>query len=221
MTINKQKKIELSGINSDYKEKRKEKEPISHITDNDLVQGCVNGDREAQRLLFRHYRQTVYAMVYKMLGPGYEIDDIAQKAFIRIYTSFKHFKGLSSLDTWIYRITSKTCTDELRKKYRKRQIHINQFDDEKDSDSYIDHRQKKADKIIEQKELRKRIYNALHALNKDKRTVIVLFDIEGLSLEDISHIVQKPIGTVKSRLFHARKEMHKLLGPYLEIKDEQ
>ncbi|MBD3317791.1 MAG: sigma-70 family RNA polymerase sigma factor, partial [Chitinivibrionales bacterium] len=89
-----------------------------------LVSGCVAGDHRCQRELFKRYRRKVLSLVSRSLGPGFDIDDVLQQVFIRVFKSLGSFQELSSLDTWVYRITVKVCTDQLRRKYRKRRLDI-------------------------------------------------------------------------------------------------
>ncbi len=186
-----------------------------HMDNDQLVAGCRAGDKQCQRVLFKKYRETVFFVISHSLGPNFDKDDIIQQVFIKIYKSLNSFKGLSSLDTWIYRITTKVCIDQLRKKYRKRQLNIisnpdlieNRRDATK-ADPYQD---------SENKELSEQIQIGLNKLSVDKRMVVTMFEMEGFSLQDISEILKKPIGTIKSRLFHGRKELAWHLRSYLDI----
>ena len=124
------------------------------------------------------------------------------------------FRGLSSIDTWVYRITSKICTDQLRKKYRKRKLAIiGSIDDEKAGlTGATDHTPHSG---LENSELNEKIRAALDRLTMEKRLVVVMYEMEGKSLEEIAEITETPVGTVKSRLFHARKELEKILSKYI------
>jgi RNA polymerase sigma-70 factor (ECF subfamily) len=153
--------------------------------------------------------------VYRFLGPDFDTDDVIQQVFISIFKSLENFRGLSSLDTWVYRITSKVCTDQLRKKYRKRKLSIaGSFDDDSSGLAGATHHTPASG--LERKELYDSINQAMGKLTSEKRLVVIMYEIEGKSLEEISEIIQKPVGTVKSRLFHARRELGKQLRKYLE-----
>jgi RNA polymerase sigma-70 factor (ECF subfamily) len=166
-------------------------------------------------VLFNEYKRSTYNLCFRLLGPGFDIDDVVQQVFIKVFRSLASYKGLSSLDTWIYRITAKVCTDQLRKKYRKRQLEIVSNSDELAAegksvagcDPY---------ERLEKRELAQEIYGALNKLNEEKRAVVVLYEMEHRSLDEIATVINKPVGTVKSRLFHARKELEKYLKKYLE-----
>jgi RNA polymerase sigma-70 factor (ECF subfamily) len=104
--------------------------------------------------------------------------------------------------------------DQLRKKYRKRQIVVINNPDilEHNSES----KQATPAKDTEEKELSEQIFHALNKLSPEKRIVVTMFEMEGFSLEDIAHIIKKPLGTVKSRLFHGRKELASHLQTYMD-----
>ncbi len=181
-----------------------------------LINACISGNRESQRELFRRYRQSVYGIIVHNLSADYDIDDILQQVFIKVFKSLENFKGLSSLDTWIYRITSKVCIDQLRKKYRKRQL------DMVDSPDRVENTiERKTDfnpeKKMESDELKERLGEALNKLSPEKRLVVSLYELDGFSLQEISEMVNKPVGTVKSRLFHGRKELAEHLEKYMKL----
>jgi RNA polymerase sigma-70 factor, ECF subfamily len=185
-------------------------EPMSEV-----LQQCLKENRKAQRQLFDFYKHKVHDLVFKSLGPRFDTDDVIQQVFIELFKSLSYFKGEASLDTWVYRISLKVCTTQLRKKYRKRQPQI-MYDsqiadtepDIKDAEGPI--------KEMEQKELASAIYAALDRLDAEKRMTVVMYEMEGKSLEEIAQVAKVPLGTVKSRLFHGRKMLEKLLKRYLE-----
>jgi RNA polymerase sigma-70 factor (ECF subfamily) len=180
----------------------------------DVLQQCLKEDRQAQRQLFNFYKHRVHDLVFKSLGPRFDTDDIIQQVFIELFKSLSYFKGNSSLDTWVYRICIKVCTTQLRKKYRKRQPQI--VYDSVQTESEIDAKEESPYRDMEQKELSMAIYDALDRLDAEKRMTVVMYEMEGKSLEEIAQLAQVPVGTVKSRLFHGRKILEKQLKRYLE-----
>jgi RNA polymerase sigma-70 factor (ECF subfamily) len=186
---------------------------MSAIPIPDIVRKCIENDRTAQHELFGTYKQKVNDLVYKSLGNRFDIDDVVQQAFIALFGSLRHFKGDSSLDTWVYRITVKVCTTQLRKKYRKRQPNIVFDPMEKEHEDLSSN---DPNSVMEQKELSRAIYEALDRLSMEKRTIVIMYEMDGMSLEEIAGILKKPIGTVKSRLFHGRKALEKQLRGYVK-----
>ncbi len=207
------KTLKPYGQNCDYPHSERERSPVIDDTEY-LVEGCVAGDRRAQLKVFRKYREIVLNLVYRLLGTGHDVDDVTQQVFIRLFQSLSGFKGLSSLDTWVYRVTARVCTDQLRHKYRKRKVEMVTDGEEitataKAPESYGPAHD------YEKKQLHATISEALGKLNMEKRLVVVMFEIEGRSLDEIATTIGKPVGTVKSRLFHARKELKRHLHSQL------
>jgi RNA polymerase sigma-70 factor (ECF subfamily) len=184
-----------------------------------LLQKCKENDKMAQHELFNAYKQKVYDLSYRSLGGNFDIDDVVQQIFIAIFGSLGQFKGMSSFDTWVYRITVKICTTQLRKKYRKRQPQIsydsviaeNDRGDLSNGSLSCD-----ALAVLERKELTQSIYQAFNKLSPEKRMIVILYEMEGRTLEEIALILKKPLGTVKSRLFHGRKALKKHLSGCME-----
>jgi RNA polymerase sigma-70 factor, ECF subfamily len=174
-----------------------------------ILRECIDNNRSAQHEFFHLYRDRIYEIVYRILGANFDTDDVVQQIFIALFNSLKSFRGNSSLDTWVYRICLKICTTQLRKKYRKRQICL-VFGDN-NTDAADEHVWSNPASEIEQNEISRTVYEALDKLSMDKRMIVILYEMEGKTLEEISTIVEKPVGTVKSRLFHGRKALEKFL----------
>ena len=180
-----------------------------------IIENCRRGDRAAQRQLFRRHRDQVYALIVRTLGTGCDPDEVAQQVFIRLFRSLEHFRGLSSFDTWVYRITAKVCIDQMRTKYRKRRLQMAQggtdaLEHLSGPDEFSPgHR-------TDRRELSEQLRSALGKLEPEKRMAVILFDVQGLSIDEVAEIVGTPPGTVKSRLFHARRELMKHLRKYVD-----
>jgi RNA polymerase sigma-70 factor, ECF subfamily len=174
-----------------------------------LLQKCKNNDRMAQHELFHVYKQNVYNMVFKSLGCSFDIDDIVQQIFIALFESLGHYKAIASFDTWVYRICTKMCMTQLRKKYRKHRpaflSETHGVDVSQSADFETPH------SALEEKERNAVIYAALSKLSPDKRMIVILYEMEGKTLEEIAALTKTPLGTIKSRLFHGRKTLEKHL----------
>lgn len=139
-----------------------------------------------------------------------DVDDVVQEVFMRVYKSIRRFNGDSVFSTWLYRITVNVCKDIL-KKYSKRSETFTDFDDEEPGGV----REPSSDIDIEEEIHREmKIQNfrkILDQLSEEDNLFITLRDIQGLDYEEIGNVVGKPIGTVKSRIYYARKRLKKLL----------
>lgn len=184
------------------------------VDDEALLLQFRAGDRTAYRELVRRYQQKVYGIAYGMLHNADDAMDVTQEAFIKVHRHADTFKGSSSFYTWIYRITINACIDHLRRNKRAAAV---EFDETigMDEDEAVDIMPSTSDqnplRNLERKELRGQIEKALATLSPAHRAVILMREVEGLSYQEIADITEISIGTVMSRLFHARRRMQAAL----------
>lgn len=177
-------------------------------SEQELINRSLQGETQAFEELVLQYQDKVYALAYRYMGNEEDAYDMSQEAFIKAYRSLRSFKGNSSFGTWIYRVATNVCLDELRK--RKRRIVPLPLDEplatqEGDGvDKEIADPSPTMDILYEQKEFSQYIQNLLDQLKPDHKTVIVLRDLMDLSYEEIASVLDCSIGTVKSRLSRAR-----------------
>ncbi len=185
------------------------------LTDDQLILECQRGSKDSFEELVQRYQQRVYALAYRYMGNEDDAYDMSQDAFIKAYRALDKFKGNSSFGTWIYRITTNVCLDELRR--RKRRIAplsideplINSSGDEVDKE--LADPGAGVDILYEQKELGQQIQMHLDRLKPDHRIAIVLRDVMDLSYEEIAEVLNCSLGTVKSRINRARNNLKKML----------
>ncbi len=179
----------------------------------ELVKRTLQGDTKAFEELVQQYESKIYALAYRYMGNEDDAYDMSQEAFIKAYRSLRSFKGHSSFGTWLYRVTTNVCLDELRR--RKRRIVPISLDEplatrEGDEvDKEIPDNTPTADILYEQKEFSQYIQDLLDQLKPDHKTAIVLRDVLDLSYEEISEVLNCSIGTVKSRISRARETLRK------------
>lgn len=171
-----------------------------------LLEQAASGDSQAFAQLFLTYKTLVYRVVYRLLRIQEDVDDAVQQTFIEVFKSLHGYEGNSKFTTWLYRIAVNVSIQFLRKR---RNDTISDMDPEilpsERSKDYIEHQ-----------ELRKQIETVLDTLPLKKRIVVILHDVEERTMEEIAVILNIPIGTVKSRLFHGRDEMRKKLQKVLD-----
>jgi RNA polymerase sigma-70 factor (ECF subfamily) len=184
-------------------------------SDQHLVKRTLHGDTYAFEELVKTYQNKVYMLAYRYMGNEDDANDMAQEAFIKAYRSLRSFKGDASFGTWIYRITTNVCLDELRR--RKRKIVPISLDeplatlDGDEIEREISDQSLAADVIYEKKEFSQNIQLLLDEMKPEHKTVIVLRDIMELSYEEIAVVLDCSIGTVKSRISRARNILQKKL----------
>lgn len=190
-------------------------------TDQELVARCQAGDRTAFRSLVERYQRRAYAIALGMLKQPDDAMDATQEAFVKVFKRIDGFKGDSSFYTWLYRIVVNVCIDHCRKHGRVKPV---EYDDGVARDDELDAPLPLSanvdalhpGKALHNAELRDALDAALEKLSPNHRTIILLREVEGLSYEEIAQVCDCHLGTVMSRLHHARKNLQKALKPYLE-----
>lgn len=179
-------------------------------TDEELIGRFQNGDEQAYIELVNRYRDRLMSFVYRFVNDEVVAEDIVQDTLVKLYTHKDYYRNIAKFSTWLYTIASNLAKTELRKLRRRRTFSASDLS--RDNQEFVF---KSADDITFSGEdgasLGKNLQAALNALPQDFKTIIILRDIQELSYEDISRIVDVPIGTVKSRINRGRLKLQKLL----------
>lgn len=179
-------------------------------SDEDLIKRFQDGDEQAYVELVNRYRDRLMNFVYRFTSDSEQSEDIVQETLIKLYTHKHYYKKIAKFSTWIYTIAANYAKTELRKKKNRKITNLSQMSsDEKDYD--LPSVQPDTDQLIESEYLEKRIQSAINTLPLHFKTVIVLRDVQELSYDEISNIVEVPLGTVKSRINRARLQLQKEL----------
>lgn len=185
------------------------------VSEDQLVKRSLHGDIQAFEQLVLEYQSKIYSLAYRYMGNEEDAYDMAQECFIKAYRSLRSFKGDSSFGTWLYRIASNVCLDELRRK--KRRIIPLSIDEPlatregSEVEKEFEDRSAAVDILYEQKEFSEQMQLLLNEMKPEHKTAIVLRDIMELTYEEISLILSCSVGTVKSRLSRARSVLRKKL----------
>lgn len=170
-----------------------------------MVALCQRGDADAFRQLFSGHRQEVARLIFRMTGPGADLEDIIQEVFLQVHRSLKDFRGQSKFTTWLHRVTVNVVLMHKRAARSRPQLVHPQADDIQ-ADSRLP-----PDEDAARLERMRAFRRLIDKLPEKKRTVFVLHEIEGLSPAEISKIVEAPVLTVRTRLFYARRELGEML----------
>lgn len=187
----------------------------SAAEDRILVERAQAGDTRAFDDLVRKYTPKLYGLVYNMTSNRDDTADLLQEVFAKAYRSLKRFMGKSSFYTWIYSIAVNMTLNFLKKRGRYTKVSLDDVDNGIQNDpDFIKITTANRDTVREVNihELQKRLNDALQRLSEDHRTVVTLYDVQGLQHNEIAKILGVSEGTVRSRLFYA----HRLLQSYLE-----
>ena len=188
------------------------KEKAFIFTDEQLIERFQSGDELAFIELVNRYRDKLHNFIYYFLGDIEQAEDVVQDTMIKLYEKKHYYKQVAKFSTWIYTIARNLANTELRKRKRRKTFSISELSKNKNNFDLKDDRNP-IDKEIESEFILKEINHAIQNLSKSYRTVIILRDIQKLSYDEISNIVDVPIGTIKSRINRARLQLQ------IELKD--
>jgi RNA polymerase sigma-70 factor (ECF subfamily) len=167
------------------------------------------GDATAFEELVITYQHRVFGVALRMLGNAAEAQEVAQEAFVRAHRGLGDFRGEAKLSTWLYAITSRLCLTRLgsgeRRLARQGEEALLRLADASP----------RPDAALEHSELEAALQRAIAELPEDRRIVVVLRDLEGLSYEEIAQVLDLELGTVRSRLHRARADLKDKLERFL------
>ena len=172
------------------------------------VRKVQRGDASAFEELVAAYEKNVYNLALRMTGSPEDAEDMAQEAFLKAFNSIQSFRGDSKFSVWLYRIVSNVCLDFLRKRSKRQTVSLS-AEDEDGEEVQIDlaDTAQSPEALLEKKLTRESVQRGLRQLPPDARQILLLREIQGLSYEEIGETLGLEPGTVKSRIFRARKRL--------------
>ena len=183
------------------------------------IKKSLKGDLNSFNQIVLEYQNLVYNQAYRIMGEGASAEDAAQEAFISAYKKLHTYRG-GSFKSWLLRIVSNACYDEFRR--RKRQPITPLYPEDKngnelDSASWLEGNEEKPEDYVLRSELSDAIQTCLDRLEFEFRTVVVLVDLQGMDYASAAKVVDRPLGTVKSRLARARRNLKDCLQSFKEL----
>jgi RNA polymerase sigma-70 factor (ECF subfamily) len=176
------------------------------VDEDRLIARASTGDTGAFRLLYERHRADVARLVYRMIGPSGDMEDVIQEVFVQVYRSLKDFRAQSKFSTWLHRVTVNVVL-MYRRAARSRPI----FTDEPSASTSVRSGEISPDEDAERRERVRAFGRLLERLADKKRIVFVLHELEGVPPGEIAKIVGAPVLTVRTRLFYARREIEAML----------
>lgn len=172
------------------------------------VESVLGGDVNAFETLVLGYEKNVYNLALRMVKNPEDASDMAQEAFIRAYNSLASFRGESKFSVWLYRIVSNVCLDFLRSRSRHPTVSLSVENDEgEETELDIPDESQSPEALLERRLTRDSVRRGLDALSEEYRQILLLREIQGLSYDEIAETLSMELGTVKSRIFRARKKL--------------
>jgi RNA polymerase sigma factor (sigma-70 family) len=188
-------------------------EKSEHASEDRLVLNAKLGDLEAFNKLVLRYQNRIYGLTLRILEDEQSAEDITQNTFLTAYRSLSHFRD-GSFRSWLCRIATNACYDELRRQKRHPLIPL-EYENNNEVGRLALHNSPERSSIPEQEyerhEFEQTIRKALNRLDPDYRVVVVLVDLDDFTYKEVGQILRIPVGTVKSRLSRGRSQLRYFL----------
>ena len=178
---------------------------MGHVTTNPdlhLARRASKADPLAWDEIIARYGERIYNLAYRFTGSGAEAEELTQDIFLKLYSQLHQYRGDVPLVAWSLRLSRNLCIDHYRHHRQRQQSEVV-------SDEVLAQLAGTEDPHQQSwlRERRQMVYQTLAEMPEDQATVILLRDLQGLSYDEVSVFLDLPIGTVKSRLNRARKEL--------------
>jgi len=185
---------------------------VSEKTDEQLVDAFRNGDEKAFAKIMFRYKHRLIRLAWSVVHNEDDAMDIVQESFIKVYRKLHSFQGTSKLYTWLYRIVMNHSIDYVRKRPAAVIIPVDEMLREPASKD----KSMRPDINLLNKELNKKIFEAVDELPEKQKKTVVLREVEDLSYNEIAEVMGCSVGTVMSRLYYAREKLRDILEPYVK-----
>jgi RNA polymerase sigma-70 factor (ECF subfamily) len=182
----------------------------NQLTDEQLIKRFQQGDLWAFEEIVLRYRDRLKNFVYRYVNDDREAEDLVQDTFLKLYQNKHAYKEIAKFSTWIYTIAGNLAKTLLRKRKTRKLMFFSHLGPE-DKDLDVPSNERSSQEVLEGLFDEKIIQKAISKLPEHFRIAIILRDVQELSYEEISNIIGKPIGTVKSRINRARLRLQKEL----------
>jgi RNA polymerase sigma-70 factor (ECF subfamily) len=186
----------------------------SETPEAELILRAQRGDLGAFSQLMERVQGRIYGLLYNMTSSKEDAEDLLQEVFIKAHASLPKFKGQSSFYTWVYRIAVNRAINFVKKRKKRQGLSLDDLDlgIERDPALVEMSSSETPDRNIHLKELQEKLNTALQELSEKHRTVVIMHDIQGMPHHEIADVIGCSPGTVRSRLFYARRELQSILS---------
>lgn len=172
---------------------------MAELDERELVARCQAGDGAAFSELVDRYKNLVYAMIYRMVHDRSQVDDLAQDVFLKVHRGLPYFRGEARLSTWIYRIVANVCSEA---RARRQTIPVDADLPERGA----------SDQAFADFELKDRLEKAIAQLPENYRLLVAAHYLKGVQYEALAEALNLPLGTVKTHLYRAKRQLRELLS---------
>ncbi len=181
---------------------------ITSVYENEIIRSVLRGKSERFEALVSLYEKNVYNLALRMVGNPEDAEDMTQETFIKAYKSLATFRGDGKFSVWLYRIATNVCLDFLRRGSHCDEVSLSaENSDGEETSVDIPDVSFEPEKLLMRKLTREDISRGLAELSPEMRQILILREINGLSYAEIAQVLGTEEGTVKSRIFRARKKL--------------
>jgi RNA polymerase sigma-70 factor (ECF subfamily) len=166
------------------------------VSDLELVNQSKSGDPEAFSELVRRHQHVVFNVSYRFMRDSALAEDMAQEAFLKAYRLLKGFRGDCSFSTWMYRVTCSVCLTELNRRKRRNEV-----------EQELQYNVETSEEPVENPDMPEMIRRCVRRLPDRYVQIITLYYLKGVSYEEIAQVMNIPMGTLKTWMFRARKQL--------------
>jgi RNA polymerase sigma-70 factor (ECF subfamily) len=186
------------------------------MDESELISLAQRGDLTAFNRLVISYQDLAYNVAYRIMSDPASAEDVTQEAFIAAYKALRRFRG-GSFKSWLLRIVTNRCYDELRRYKRRPQSSLDELTETSSAYEFLPSDEPGPEEWQQRRDLVSQIENCLDTLPDEQRIVAVLSDVEGHDYQSIAEIMSTSLGTVKSRLSRARQKLRDCLQDVAEL----
>jgi RNA polymerase sigma-70 factor (ECF subfamily) len=192
---------------------------LKEMDEDRLIAAAQRGNLDAFNELVLGYQDQVYNLAYRIMGDPASASDATQEAFISAFQHIEGFRGKypSSFKSWLMRIVSNACYDELRRRKRHPTTSIEDFKIEEEANPALVSETEGPEEHALRDEMAQVIQTGIGELPPDQRITLVLADVQGFSYQEVAEATEAPLGTVKSRLARARGKLRDYLRDQGEL----
>ena len=182
----------------------------------ELMAKIAKGDEDAFEILVNRHQTSVLNLVYRFIGDRTQAKDLAQEVFIRVWQSAKTYKPQAKFTTWIYRITTNLCFNELKSSRRRKWFSFNRSDEDGEHtfEETLSDSAPSAEDLLLEKERSRQISDALQSLPENQRMAMILKRYDDLSYEEIGQVIGCSVSAVESLLVRAKRALREKLKNY-------
>ena len=184
---------------------------MTKFFENEIIRSVLRGNVNDFEKLVTAYEKNVYNLALRMVGDPEDAADMTQETFIKAYRSLSSFRGDSKFSSWLYRIASNVCLDFLRSRSRHPQVSLSSSDEDGRTAFELPDMSRNPEEQLMKKLSMEAVRRGLEQLPEQQRQILVLRELGGLSYAELARILGLEEGTVKSRIFRARKRLCAIL----------